>query len=659
TTGFATNQGVARVINGGKISNAENGIKNYTTYSNGNIDWNSRGGVIVANGGIFENNIRDVEFISYHNALGNDYSSFTNCQFLTTQSSLPHPFAHVTLWDVRGVQFKGCLFEYTPASAYNPRLGTGILSMDATYYIDKNGSTKTIFKGLKRGVYVTNANPTKLVSIKNSSFQENWYDGAFFRNMNYFTFEKNELMPLVTTLSNGLYLHSCQNYKVKLNDFHEKSYNLFGSIANGLYAYNSQGGAHEIYKNKFYDLGIGVNVMDKNSSNSQSFDDGLKINCNDFSPSANGFDVALTKTTGLNPPTVMREQGKTNTIKPELVVRNIYGASCNNQENQWYVDPSSGWKIIDHGSNTQSNTQPLPQPSCSGYLVYVVNTNISLNYNEHCKDYPESSGGVFSDMAEAYDNLNTYLADRISANNNNDQYFEIQATLASKMGFLLNDTTADSGDSVVAVLQNYGDYIADSDLQLVFAHMRNGNYGEAQAAINNLDSTRTDWATLLDFMLDMEHDSMKYYRLFVDTNAVNFLEGYANEEGRDGQFVAQNILHFILGMEFEEPRTYLEPVGGERRRGETSKNKNDITRESSTVLFPNPGSNNFQIASDLKIDGSLIVTDILGRKVVSKVIIDSDKIQFSLEGYGNGIYLVEIRDKQTNLIFKEKLIKQN
>jgi hypothetical protein len=227
------------------------------------------------------------------------------------------------------------------------------------------------------------------------------------------------------------------------------------------------------------------------------------------------------------------------------------------------------------------------------------------------------------------------------------------------MGFLLNDTTADSGDSVVAVLQNYGDYIADSDLQLVFAHMRNGNYGEAQAAINNLDSTRTDWATLLDFMLDMEHDSMKYYRLFVDTNAVNFLEGYANEEGRDGQFVAQNILHFILGMEFEEPRTYLEPVGGERRRGETSKNKNDITRESSTVLFPNPGSNNFQIASDLKIDGSLIVTDILGRKVVSKVIIDSDKIQFSLEGYGNGIYLVEIRDKQTNLIFKEKLIKQN
>lgn len=111
TTGFAVNQGVVRVINGGKISNAENGIKNYTTFSNGNIDWSSRGGVIVGNGGVFENNVRDIEFISYHNSWGNDYSTFTNCQFLTTKNSLPYPFVHVTLWDVKGVQFKGCNFE--------------------------------------------------------------------------------------------------------------------------------------------------------------------------------------------------------------------------------------------------------------------------------------------------------------------------------------------------------------------------------------------------------------------------------------------------------------------------------------------------------------------------------------------------------------------
>lgn len=657
TTGFAQHHGVVRIINGGKITKAENAIKNYITDANSNIIWSKTGGVIIGNGGVFENNTRDVEFLYYHSTYGNDASYFSNCQFLTTKTGTPFPFAHVTLYEVRGIQFRGCNFEYTPTTA--PLLGTGILSMDAEYYIDKQGSTKTTFKRLKRGVVVLNANPQKLAFIKNTVFSENCHDGAFFKNMNFALFEKNELISPVTTLGNGLYLHSCQNYKVKLNEFHEKNYNPWGSIANGLYTYKSSSGAHEIYKNKFYDLGIGVNVLDSNSSNNAIFDDGLKINCNDFSQSANIYDVALTRTTGLNPPTVKLEQGNVDPTNnnAKLVVRNIYGANCNNQENQWYIDPS-GWKTVDHGCNSDSVTQPLPQPSCSDNLVNVVVKGFPLDYNEDCLDNPESSGGVFSDMTEAHENLNSYLTDRISSNNNNNQFFEIQSTLASKINLFLTDTSAGSRDSVVAILQNYSEFIADSDIQLVFAQMRNNNWSQAESAINNLDSSRTDWAELLNFMLEMEQDSMKYFRLHFDSSAAVFLEGYANEAGRDGQFVAQNILNFILGMEFEEPRTYLESGVGERRRNPIN-DLHNILLPLGFKIYPNPSSDEFNISFDKSLEVNIIVKDLLGREILNKRFNNEEKPSVSLKGYGNGLYLIEITDLMNDLLFKDKLIKQD
>jgi hypothetical protein len=200
---------------------------------------------------------------------------------------------------------------------------------------------------------------------------------------------------------------------------------------------------------------------------------------------------------------------------------------------------------------------------------------------------------------------------------------------------------------------------ADSDLQLVFAHMRNSNYGAAQAAINNLDSTRTDWATLLDFMLDMEQDSMKYYRLFVDTNAVNFLEGYAIEEGRDGQFVAQNILHFILGVEFEEPRTYLESGVGERRRSDEVYKSNLNLKEQKVKIHPNPTKDEFIVSIEKDLITMIEVKDILGKTVLTKNVEGISETTVSLSDFSNGIYFIEVRGKNSAMLLKSKLIKQD
>lgn len=77
-------------------------------------------------------------------------------------------------------------------------------------------------------------------------------------------------------------------------------------------------------------------------------------------------------------------------------------------------------------------------------------------------------------------------------------------------------------------------------------------------------------------------------------------------------------------------------------------------------VYPNPSAGTFEIASESKLNGTLMVFDLYGRKILTKELSESKKIEFILEGYNNGIYFVEIRTKDSErTIYKEKLIKFN
>jgi hypothetical protein len=92
----------------------------------------------------------------------------------------------------------------------------------------------------------------------------------------------------------------------------------------------------------------------------------------------------------------------------------------------------------------------------------------------------------------------------------------------------------------------------------------------------------------------------------------------------------------------------LNPVGLQELKVESSKFK----------VYPNPSSGIFEIASESKLSGTVLVYDLFGRLIISKEVKETQKIQVSLEGFGNGIYLVELRQEELGIIFKEKLIKQ-
>lgn len=393
-TGYAADFGIVNIINNALITNAHNGVTNARSDANGNIIWGNQGGIIIAENANFVNNLRDVQFLSYQNPMGNDRSYFHKCNFKTTSALINNwfPIVRVSMWDTRGISFLGCNFEYAAGNAYQlSNKGEGIYSIDATYNIDQycannnnnpcNTPIKTQFKGFDNGLVVDNSNPLRVVRVMNTNFYDNHFSSTFYNNVTTPIFENNYVRTSsIGGAGTGLYLNNCKNYNVRNNTFLQNTALVDGGDV-GIYANNSQAGAHSIYRNSFANFAVGIGAIDNNSGVANSTD-GLKMNCNDFTPIANAYDVALMGTT----PTVMKTQGQTNLFLTNAtnLVRNRYAAptACSNCETQWYIQDASA-KLYDHGANSNANTRPVPQPELSDVAVNVVNSGKSL-LPAHC-----------------------------------------------------------------------------------------------------------------------------------------------------------------------------------------------------------------------------------------------------------------------------------
>jgi hypothetical protein len=279
-TNLAQFQGWAKCYNA-TISHAKIGVRNH------NNPWSENGGIITAYNTNFLDNQTDVQQIGPSSTPAGlaSASRFYNCNFKTTGfiGDNQLPYAHAYLYRSVGAAFYGCNFEYAAATTYN-NPGYGIYSVNSTFTADKNGATPNIFKELDRGVYVNNWNPLNVPTIRNSQFINNISYGAYFLNANSLVFQKNLLQnPGLISAFSGLYLNNCKYYAIKNNTFTEDLNNK-ASVA--LSIYNSTGGAHQVYRNSFSKSWIAINAMGNNSGLT-NISDGLKMNCNDFTPAAN------------------------------------------------------------------------------------------------------------------------------------------------------------------------------------------------------------------------------------------------------------------------------------------------------------------------------------------------------------------------------------
>ncbi len=658
-TNLAQFQGWVKLYNA-TISHAKIGVRNH------NNPWSENGGIITAFNTNFLNNYIDIEQIGPSSTPAGlaSASRFYNCNFKTNADIGDNlsPYAHVNFYRSVGAAFYGCNFEYAAGTVYtNP--GYGIYSVNSKFTADKSGATPNVFKDLDRGVYVNNWNPLNVPTISNSQFINNLSYGAYFMNANTLVFQKNLVQnPGNLTSFSGVYLNNCKYYTIKSNTFTE-DLNYKASVA--LSIYNSSAGAHQVYRNSFAKSWIGINAMGNNSGLSNIID-GLKMNCNDFTPTANLYDIALDLGNGNIAPSVMKVQGNVSAPTQTNVVRNMYAATCiGNNQNKWYIHSSSS-KIVDHGCNSSStsgaSTKPTPQPACSRTIVNTATISTVLNYSLSCPETNPSSGGTGTTQAQRLSTMNGYLSELLADNTDDKNHFEIQATLASKLNLFLSDSLNNGQDSVVTLLNNNQGSMQDADIQTVFAYMAVGNYAEAQSRVDKLQN-KADWATLLTKLIQVEqYDGGAMGMTATDRE---FFVGYATTEGKDGQSIAQALLKAGGFNSYSEPHNYPENLEGARFAGQqtlsgTGKGDGDNTLERITI-YPNPTKTGINVFCNSVKEGNykIEIQDLLGRVIYTNFITGNLIKQYvPFDGLNKGMYLITI-SRNDEIINKTKIIKED
>lgn len=100
-----------------------------------------------------------------------------------------------------------------------------------------------------------------------------------------------------------------------------------------------------------------------------------------------------------------------------------------------------------------------------------------------------------------------------------------------------------------------------------------------------------------------------------------------------------------LAPGFQQPVTYKKGKGSI-----------EVTMESLDA-FPNPASNNLTIASDDVLeDVELKVTDASGKLIVDKELPELTSLQVDCSGWQEGIYFISVNSKQSQDMFKTKII---
>lgn len=425
----AGTQGKVILKNGAIIENAIDGIVTIKNSSTGGVDWNYTGGIIQAKDSKFINCYKGATMLSYHNynpstgALMNNISYFKNCEFLTTgqiNSPANKPDGGINLYDIIGLNILGCDFKNTATDLQNLGVrGRGIVSYDAKFTVDDLCTSITVipctsykrstFDGLKQGVYANNSNPLVAAKINHAIFNNNRLDCIYLAGMNYATVTNNDFnidynTPGSTTTTCGLYLDFCKYYSVQNNNFTQVS---GGNALVGIYVKDSKNGAHELYKNKFTNLWVGIMPLQDNSG-ATNYTDGLTMHCNEFI--GNRYDIAISSPSISSPSSIAYVQGVQATnpsgqIIPEELVRNIYSANCSPSltENKYYIKNSTySNKSVFHASNQQVFTQPLPVPNtlpqsmCSDLNVNVIPTTHPLNFAADCPDNTTLNNSVLS-----------------------------------------------------------------------------------------------------------------------------------------------------------------------------------------------------------------------------------------------------------------------
>ncbi|MES2679649.1 MAG: T9SS type A sorting domain-containing protein [Bacteroidota bacterium] len=653
-TGYAANHGIVEVKNGGKISKAYKGINTSLTNSaNGNWIPNTSGGIVIGDGGIFQNNVFDIIFYKY--LLGTVRSKLNNCVFETSDEigldgngNQILPKEHVKLYQNSGLNIRGCNFIYSaPQNMYTIlNRGIGLYTTDSHFKVDEyctsppctGGGARTQFSDLTVGAWLDNFNPAFVGYITHSDFTNNDRN-VIVENVHHFSFSENTIS--MASSGQGIYIYRSKYYDIKNNTISGVSQQAYGIIA-----YESKIGAHQIYRNTFSDLIVGIISVDENGGPGIG-DLGLKMNCNIFNSATNNmYDIAVThnpNVLGL----VMSKQSQVNPASGLDFVRNLYDGGF-----KWYVQ--SGNQTIIHTSTPTGADNPNFPTTLASPQVLVINSNVPFSFSTHCPQFPSSSGGPGA-RETRLENINTSIAEYYAQND--ALGFDVQQAVSSKMNLFLTDTLPEDHDSLVVLLETNQGGMDDADIQLIFIHMRKGDFNTALSLCENLPEAKEDWKILLEKMIEIEQTEEGIYSLLSNNENTAFLQDYASTDGKDGQASAQAMLRFVFGTDHDYP--IVLPTEGERHSYATGL-ISSADESSAIKVYPNPAKSEITINYHMAEGKTALleITDVLGKLVYSQDLSSGDQHHVPVNELSNGMYLLNIVESNKT-IYKSKLIKQD
>ncbi|MBK6729595.1 MAG: hypothetical protein IPG60_01085 [Bacteroidetes bacterium] len=287
-------QGVVYLKNDSRIINAETAISTYKSTPEGD-DATYRGGIIIGDSSSLINNHLALRFMPYDYPVAGVYdtdddniSYFKNCTFSIDDAYLFDDISayQIFLWDVDGVDFKGCDFTNSILQSDVTQRGEAIYSVDATYTVTKYCTDpyspcehydNSHFSGFFRGIEAANTRYLPLDITITYNFFENNQRGVLLSNVANSTVLLNtyEIPDHATSSCYGLYLEDSEGYRVEENDFSsDTSFNHAAPYNAGIYVNNNSNVATRIYKNNFHYLETGIR--------SQSINKHLQLICNTF-----------------------------------------------------------------------------------------------------------------------------------------------------------------------------------------------------------------------------------------------------------------------------------------------------------------------------------------------------------------------------------------
>ena len=550
--GFAANQGIIEVLNGGTVKNALIGIRNYTYQTNGNPDFGSTGGVITGNKANFLNNATDIDLIDYNIS---NKTRFISTNFETNKMLLGNYSIgdHVRMKQLMDVGFYNCSFQYNANGLYPiGQRGIGIHAYNTKFIVEGlcvNSSTctsslKSKFFNLEYGIIADNTNPLQTNTVRDCEFSNISQVATFEKNVNYATVRNNTyqiggLFSTNTGLS-GVYMANCKYYKIENNDFKYLTPLNGGppSISNagtyGVVVNSSYDGAHNIYRNSFNNLYRGVGAFYNNAAPSNAPSNnilGVKIRCNQFgNNNTNTNDIIVLGTN------CSIDQNQGNYIPgvstaTNLVGNRYYAPSCN-ASNKWRFANNSPW--CTHSNNLDAICRIDPQPLCSSNpQLQWSNINLYYNSNLQCLDNFTVATKIIhnSDITALKAKLSTSQQNLESGlDNGNTQalknFLNSSAPLTAKTASVLSLSPFVSDEVLTVIFSNTG--LSSSDI----LDLHNANKPICNAAwqlILNRNFTGTIQSTLDEQQLS-SHMNERYNLISAFTNDhYNLIQAYGDK----------------------------------------------------------------------------------------------------------------------------------